>query len=61
MTPETITPQQCERCHRESANLVHFMNGGTSHRICGDCLHREDKRINLKGEWRREGQKRRKG
>lgn len=58
MSDDTTRPTHCERCHRESRHLIRFTQGNTPHYVCSDCLYREDKRINLKADWRREGQRR---
>ncbi len=55
MSEETNQPSHCERCHKETPHLIRFME----HYICSSCLYREDKRINLKSDWKREGQRRR--
>jgi transposase-like protein len=46
----------CERCDRETTRVTKRLNadGSTSY-VCWSCQYREEKRINLKETWRRQG------
>ncbi len=60
MTTEIKQPTHCERCHRETSHLIRSMEGSTLRFVCDACLYRQEKNINLKDKWQREGQRRNK-
>ncbi|HYO63906.1 MAG TPA: hypothetical protein VER08_09775 [Pyrinomonadaceae bacterium] len=46
----------CERCDRETTRLVKRLAAdGTVSHVCWSCQYREEKRVNLKETWRRQG------
>ena len=50
---------RCERCDRETERLIKFVAPDNSLRhLCWSCVSREEKNVNLKGTWKREGRAR---
>jgi hypothetical protein len=53
---EKNSSNYCERCDQESKHLIKFVGADNlPHYVCWSCLHREEKRVNLKETWRRGG------
>lgn len=46
----------CDRCDRETTRVTKRLRpDGTVSYVCWSCQYREEKRINLKETWRRQG------
>lgn len=44
----------CERCDQQSEHLIKFIGAeNRPHYVCWSCLQREEKRKNLRVEWKR--------
>ena len=44
----------CEVCERESRHLTRWLDpDGSVHWVCGSCLQRREKRVNLSERWKR--------
>ena len=51
---EQNTSGYCERCHRDSQHVIKSIGlDNLPHYVCWSCLYREEKRVNLKKNWRR--------
>ena len=52
MAEESVN--RCERCDQETERLIKFVGPDNSpHHVCWSCLAREEKKVNLKGTWKR--------
>jgi hypothetical protein len=52
MAEESVN--RCERCDQETGRLIKFVGPDNSpHYVCWSCLAREEKKVNLKGTWKR--------
>jgi DNA-directed RNA polymerase subunit RPC12/RpoP len=57
---ENKTIYRCERCDRETPNVVESMDEDNRlHHFCWDCVARDEKRFNQKPGWRRANRTRR--
>jgi hypothetical protein len=44
----------CEVCERESRHLTRWLDpDGSVHYVCGACLQRREKRVNVSERWKR--------
>ena len=44
----------CEVCERESRHLTRWLDpDGSVHWVCGSCLQRREKRVNVSERWKR--------
>lgn len=52
-------PTTCESCDRESRHLAKLTAPDNSVRyVCWSCLYRQEKRVNVKETWKRQGRSR---
>jgi hypothetical protein len=50
---------RCERCDAETERLLKYVAPDNSSRyVCWSCVSRQEKRVNLKGTWKRGGRAR---